>query len=206
MAEICHTARPDEYTARAPPSCKTPWVQTQSGIPSLEHLLAFPPKVTLSLVLSLDGQLCGPDGSSRSISGPEDLEWLRRLRAASDAVIVGAATAAAEGYRDIRIRPEFAPARAAAGMAEHPQLVILHRSDIFSEVLQEVGSRVLLEAGIRLHTVLASHIDRVWISHAPVLVGDQQAGFALPFDDFVLTERWVGEVFVFSCFERVSPR
>lgn len=177
-----------------------------SGLPSLEELLDLPPAVTLSLVVSLDGQLRGPDGSSRSISGPEDLEWLRRLRAASDAIVVGAATAKTEGYQQIRVREEFAAARAGHGMTEHPQLVVIQHGDDFASVRRGLGPRVLLEAGIRLHVALAEHIDRVWISHSPTIVGDQDAAFALPLTDYALTERCRGEQFVFSRFERISPR
>ena len=178
----------------------------ESQLPDVAQLIALPPAVSLSLVVSLDGQLCGPDGSSRSISGPEDLDWLRRLRAASDAVVVGASTAAAEGYQPIRVRPEHAQARFDAGMAEHPELVIVRSSDDFAAVLRGLGPRVLLEAGIRLHVAVAAHIERVWISHSPTIVGDLGAAFALPLDGFALAERARGEVFVVSRFERVSPR
>lgn len=178
----------------------------ESQLPDVAQLIALPPAVSLSLVLSLDGQLCGPDGSSRSISGPEDLDWLRRLRAASDAVVVGASTAAAEGYQPIRVRPEHAQARSDAGMAEHPGLVIVRSSDDFAAVLRGLGPRVLLEAGIRLHVAVAGHIERVWISHSPTIVGDLGAAFALPLDGFALAQRARGEAFVVSRFERVSPR
>jgi len=178
----------------------------RSGLPEVRQLIGLPPAIALSLVVSLDGQLCGPDGSSRSISGPEDLDWLRRLRAASDAVVVGASTAAAENYQPIQVRPEYASARSEAGMSAHPELVIVRSSDDFVAVLRGLGPRVLLEAGIRLHTAVASHIDRVWISHSPTIVGDLGAACALPLDEFALAERSLGEVFVVSRFERVNPR
>lgn len=178
----------------------------RNGLPSLEDLLALPPAVALSLVVSLDGQLCGPDGSSRSISGAEDLDWLKRLRAASDAILVGARTAEVEGYRTIRVHGTLADIRRAHGFPQDPDLVILHRQDDIETALARVGPRVLLEAGVRLHTVLAPLIDRVWISHAPTVVGDTDSAFALPMEDFTLVDRWVGEAFVVSRFERDVSR
>ena len=177
----------------------------QPGLPSVDYVISLVPAVALSLVVSLDGQLCGPDGSSRSISGPEDLDWLRRLRASSDVVVVGAATAVVENYGPIRVRPEFASARTSAGLAEHPALVKLRRGDDLATVLQQHGGRVLLEAGIRLHTALQEHIDRIWISHSPTIVGDVGAAFALRMDGFALVERWCGDAYAISRFERLSP-
>lgn len=176
------------------------------GMPTPEHLLALPPGVTLSLVVTLDGQLCGPDGSSRSISGPEDLEWLRRLRASSDAVVVGRATAEAEGYRPLITRAEYIDTRRAAGLAEHPELVVVQRSQDVPALLRNLGPRVLLEAGVRLHTALADSVDRVWLSHSPMLVGPLGSRFAFPLADFALAERWLGTEFAFSRFERINRR
>jgi riboflavin biosynthesis pyrimidine reductase len=206
MVGICHIRRERAWQQRSHLVCDTLHVQIRHGIPDVEHLIALPGAVALSLVVSLDGQLCGPDGSSRSISGPEDLEWLRRLRASSDAVVVGASTAEAENYGPIRVRPEFAAARADAGMAGDPELVIVRSGDDALALLRSLGPRVLLEAGVRLHTAMADHIERVWLSHSPTIVGDHAAGFALPLDDFALVDRWCGDAFAISRFERVSRR
>ena len=188
MREICHICS----------------VELEPGLPSVEALLKLPPAVTLSLVLSLDGQLAGPDHSSRSISGPEDLHWLRTLRASADAVIVGAATAAAEGYKPLTVREEFAGVRRKHGLAAAPQLVVLHSSDDFAALRAGLGPRLLLEAGVRLHTALAAHVDRVWLSHSPSMVGDTGAAFEFDLADFRLVERRLGEEFVVSRFERVN--
>jgi riboflavin biosynthesis pyrimidine reductase len=67
--------------------------------------------VRLSLIRAADGSAVGPDGSSRSLNGPEDLRILRVTRSLADIVIVGAQTARAERYGDIRLRPELAAAR-----------------------------------------------------------------------------------------------
>ena len=187
-----------------PRVCNTGHVELQAGMPSLESILGLPPALALSLVISLDGQLCGPDGSSRSISGPEDLEWLRVLRASSDAVVTGASTAAREQYKPIRVPERYAEVRKQHGLAEHPELVILRSSDDFDAIRATLGPRLLLEAGVRLHSALATRIERVWLSHSPTMVGDVGAVFALPLKGFTLVARHLGDAFVVSQFERVS--
>ncbi|HTY72073.1 MAG TPA: dihydrofolate reductase family protein [Actinomycetes bacterium] len=56
------------------------------------------PWLRASMVTTLDGSVAGPDGRSGSISGPADKAVFAALRAGSDAVLVGAGTASAEGY------------------------------------------------------------------------------------------------------------
>ena len=190
MREICHICS----------------VELEPGLPTVDALLKLPSRLALSLVLSLDGQLVGPDHSSRSISGAEDLHWLRTLRASSDAVLVGAATAAAEGYKPFSVGAEFAPARRKYGLAVAPQLVVLHSSDDLAAVRAGLGPRLLLEAGIRLHTALSQQVDRVWLSHSPTMTGDGGATFDFDLRDFQLVERHVGQEFAVSRFERINRR
>ena len=171
------------------------------GLPTLADVLSLGTGVALSLVVSLDGQLCGPDGSSRSISGPEDLQWLRTLRAAADVIVVGAATAARERYGAISVAPEFREARASAGLVDVPEVRVINRASDLDVALD--GSRVLLEAGVRLHSAVIHRVDRIWISHAPVLVGNTDAAMHASLDGFTIAARYEGDTFVVTQFERV---
>ena len=177
-------------------------MQLHDGLPTLEELLALPPAVALSFVISLDGQLRGPDGSSRSLSGPTDLELLRRLRASVDVVVVGRRTAELEGYGEtLNVRAEFAERRKESGLAPSPALVIIDRTGpSLSDIHLTHGSRILLEAGLTLHRAFAEDISRIWLSHAPVTVGNEDATLAIPLPP--LRERWLADDYVVSRYER----
>lgn len=93
---------------------------TDSGLPDSGGLRA-------GFVLSADGG-AAVGGGSRGLQSPADQAVFAALRAVSDAVIVGAGTARAEGYRPIRVRPEGRQWRAAQGRAASPTLVLVSRS------------------------------------------------------------------------------
>lgn len=184
MSEICHTSNVDLH----------------KGLPTLVDLLRLPPAVSLSYVISLDGQLCGPEGSSRSLSDATDLELLRRLRASADVVVVGRRTAEVERYGPIRVREEFQALRAVAGLAPEPALVVFDRKGpTLAAIIEQHGPRVQLEAGVASARAFAEEIERVWLSHAPVVVGNHSAALAIPLPP--LRERWVADEYVVSRFE-----
>jgi diaminohydroxyphosphoribosylaminopyrimidine deaminase / 5-amino-6-(5-phosphoribosylamino)uracil reductase len=58
-----------------------------------KHVRTGLPFVTLKMAASLDGKTAASDGSSRWISGEAAREDVHRLRAAADAIVVGAGTA-----------------------------------------------------------------------------------------------------------------
>ncbi len=60
------------------------------------HLTTRRPLVTLKSAATLDGQVATATGDSRWVSGPEARALVHRLRAESDAVLVGAGTARAD--------------------------------------------------------------------------------------------------------------
>jgi diaminohydroxyphosphoribosylaminopyrimidine deaminase / 5-amino-6-(5-phosphoribosylamino)uracil reductase len=62
------------------------------------------PRVTLKVAATLDGQAAAADHSSRWITGPEAREDAHRLRARSDAVVIGAGTLRDDDPRlDVRV-------------------------------------------------------------------------------------------------------
>lgn len=79
----------------------------------LRALYPHPPgMVRLGMIAGPHGAATGPDGSSRSLSGPEDLRIIQVLRAAADVVVVGAATAMREHYASIAVRDALVSTRA----------------------------------------------------------------------------------------------
>lgn len=57
------------------------------------------PWLRANMIASVDGAVTGPDAVSGSLSGPSDRAVFAVLRRAADAVLVGAGTVRAEGYR-----------------------------------------------------------------------------------------------------------
>ncbi len=78
-------------------------------------------------VLSVDGG-AAVGGGSRGLQSPADQAVFAALRAVSDAVVVGAGTARAEGYGPVRVRPEGRSWRSAHGRPGSPVLVLVSRS------------------------------------------------------------------------------
>jgi diaminohydroxyphosphoribosylaminopyrimidine deaminase / 5-amino-6-(5-phosphoribosylamino)uracil reductase len=81
----------------------------------LTHVRTGLPSVVLKMAASLDGRTAARDGSSRWITGEEARADVQRLRAWSDAVVVGAGTAVADDpsltLRDPRLASAVPPLR-----------------------------------------------------------------------------------------------
>jgi len=150
--------------------------------PYLKHRRTGRPWVVLKLAATLDGRIAAPDGSSRWITGPEARRDVHRLRALSDAVLVGAGTVRADdpeltvrlgdpaGRQPLRV----VLGRAPAGARVRPALEL---SGDLGAVLDELGSRgvlqLLVEGGARVaHQVHeAGLVDRYVLYLAPALLG-----------------------------------
>jgi diaminohydroxyphosphoribosylaminopyrimidine deaminase/5-amino-6-(5-phosphoribosylamino)uracil reductase len=150
--------------------------------PYLTHRRTGRPYVVLKLAATLDGRTAAPDGSSRWITGPAARADVHALRAASDAVLVGAGTVRADDpaltVRDAPA-PRGDPVRIVlgtvpAGAKVHP---CLERSGDLGELLDELGSlghlQLLVEGGARVAQAFheGDLVDRYVVYLAPALLG-----------------------------------
>jgi diaminohydroxyphosphoribosylaminopyrimidine deaminase/5-amino-6-(5-phosphoribosylamino)uracil reductase len=151
--------------------------------PYLKHRRTGQPWVVLKMAASLDARTAAPDGSSRWITGAEARRDVHRLRAGSDAVLVGAGTVRADNP-ELTVRLDDGvdhrqPLRVVLGTAPpgakvHPALEL---SGDLGEVLHELGRRgvvqVLVEGGASVaHDFHAAGlVDRYVLYLAPVLFG-----------------------------------
>ncbi len=152
--------------------------------PYLKHRRTGHPWVVLKMAASLDGRTAAPDGSSRWITGEAARRDVHRLRASSDAVLVGAGTVRADDPElTVRIDGESAgdeqPLRVVLGRAPEGAKVqpALELEGDLGEVLDELGKRgvlqLLVEGGATVaHDFHAAGlVDRYVLYLAPALFG-----------------------------------
>ncbi|MGH9138518.1 MAG: bifunctional diaminohydroxyphosphoribosylaminopyrimidine deaminase/5-amino-6-(5-phosphoribosylamino)uracil reductase RibD [Acidimicrobiales bacterium] len=152
--------------------------------PYLKHRRTGRPWVVLKLAATLDGRTAAPDGSSRWITGPEARADVHRLRAESDAVIVGAGTVRADDPElTVRDAPGDDPLRVVLGKApEGARVHPCHElTGPLDGVLDELGAKgvlqVLVEGGPSVAADLhrAGLVDRYVLYLAPALFGGDDA-------------------------------
>jgi diaminohydroxyphosphoribosylaminopyrimidine deaminase/5-amino-6-(5-phosphoribosylamino)uracil reductase len=154
--------------------------------PYLKHRRTGRPWVVLKLAATLDGRIAAPDGTSRWITGAEARADAHLLRAASDAVLVGAGTVRSDDP-ELTVRtdpaPERQPLRVVLGHAPTGARVqpALEMKGEPSTVLDELGARgilqVLVEGGARVAHAFHRHgvVDRYVVYLAPALFGGDDA-------------------------------
>jgi diaminohydroxyphosphoribosylaminopyrimidine deaminase/5-amino-6-(5-phosphoribosylamino)uracil reductase len=170
------------------------------------------PWVILKMAASLDGRTAAPDGSSRWITGPAARLDVHRLRAKSDAVLVGAGTVRADDPAlTVRLSPDDPcfrgpddqPARVVLGRAPADAAVqpALELAGDLGEVLDRLGRegivQLLVEGGPTVaHSFhRAGLVDRYVVYLAPALFGGDDARplFAGP-GAATIGDLWRGQV------------
>lgn len=153
--------------------------------PYLVHRRTGRPFVILKLAATVDGRTAAADGTSRWITGPQARADVHRLRAESDAVLVGAGTVRADDPAlTVRDLDDVGfdgrdPLRVVLGRAPADARVrpCLELSGDPGDVLDELGRRgivqVLVEGGATVARQLhqAGLVDRYVIYLAPALAG-----------------------------------
>lgn len=158
----------------------------QQLAPYLKHRRTGRPWVVLKLAATLDGRLAAPDGTSQWLTGAEARQDVQRLRAESDAVLVGAGTVRVDDPQ-LTVRgdppPERQPLRVVLGEAPPGARVrpALEVSGELTDVLDELGGRgvvqLLVEGGARVASAFhrAGLVDRYLLYLAPALFGGDDA-------------------------------
>ncbi len=157
---------------------------TEQLAPYLKHRRTGRPWVVLKLAVTLDGRTAAPDGTSKWITGDEARADVHRLRAASDAVLVGAGTVRADDP-SLTVRDDLDPAdvrqplRVVLGSVPDGARVapaIVLQGEL-GAVLDDLGARgvlqVLVEGGATVaHEFHAAGlVDRYVVYLAPALFG-----------------------------------
>jgi diaminohydroxyphosphoribosylaminopyrimidine deaminase/5-amino-6-(5-phosphoribosylamino)uracil reductase len=138
------------------------------------------PWVVLKLAATLDGRLAAPDGSSRWITGPAARIDAHRLRAESDAILVGAGTVRTDDPAlTVRDVPGRDPLRVVLGQppAGARALPALVHDGPLPPLLEDLGRRgvvqLLVEGGARVAASFhrGGLVDQYALYLAPAFLG-----------------------------------
>jgi diaminohydroxyphosphoribosylaminopyrimidine deaminase/5-amino-6-(5-phosphoribosylamino)uracil reductase len=172
--------------------------------PYLKHRRTGRPWVVLKLAATLDGRTAAPDGTSRWITGEAARADAHRLRADSDAVLVGAGTVRADDpsltVRHVEGRD---PLRVVLGTAPGDAKVqpALEASGELGAVLDDLGGRGVLQLLVEGGSAVAHDfhaaglVDRYVVYLAPAFFGgdDARGLFAGPGAP-TIAEVWRGRI------------
>jgi len=131
------------------------------------------------MVMSANGSFIDNKGSSRALSGPEDMRIFNFLRSQSDVVLVGAGTARSEKYGQIQIREEFTDF---ARCAQPTVAVISAGLDLWT------GARLFNEPGARPLIYTRKSLDSDWVTRLSALSAVAEViALDIDSDDFLMT-------------------
>jgi diaminohydroxyphosphoribosylaminopyrimidine deaminase/5-amino-6-(5-phosphoribosylamino)uracil reductase len=156
--------------------------------PYLTHRRTGRPHVVLKLAATLDGRIAAPDGSSQWITGDEARADAHRLRADSDAILVGAGTVRSDdpsltvrlpgsevgGLEPLRVVLGAAPSSAKV----RPAVEVDGPLDgVLADLAERGVLQLLVEGGARVAHAFheAGLVDRYVIYFAPALFGGDDA-------------------------------
>ena len=153
-------------------------------VPYLKHRSTGKPWVVLKLGATLDGRIAAPDGSSQWITGGAARADAHRVRAESDAIVVGAGTVRTddpsltvrhvEGHDPLRVVLGKAP----IGAKVLPALEFQGELDVLLDDLAARGAlQVLVEGGATVAGAFhrAGLVDHYIVYLAPALFGGDDA-------------------------------
>jgi diaminohydroxyphosphoribosylaminopyrimidine deaminase/5-amino-6-(5-phosphoribosylamino)uracil reductase len=152
--------------------------------PYLKHRRTGRPWVVLKLAATLDGRTAAPDGSSRWLTGEAARADAHRLRAESDAVVVGAGTVRADDPSlTVRLAEGRDPVRVVLGRAPEGAAVLpaLELGGDLGDVLDDLGRRGVVQAMVEGGATVAGAfhraglVDRYVLYLAPALFGGDDA-------------------------------
>ncbi|MFB6171799.1 MAG: 2,5-diamino-6-(ribosylamino)-4(3H)-pyrimidinone 5'-phosphate reductase [Haloarculaceae archaeon] len=150
--------------------------------------------VHVNAAVSVDGKLSSRRREQVRISGPDDFARVDRLRADSDAVVVGVGTVLADDPHLTLDDPDHVAAREARGASSHPARVVVDtraRTPPDARVLDDAATTYLLVGAVAPADRVAELTERgATVVHA----GDDRV--ALPEAFAALADRGVDDLFV----------
>ena len=190
---------PNEAAAGGAAKLKSAGLNVQSGV--LEKEAAFANRAWLSAIkrqrpyftwkvaITIDGKIAASDGSSKWISNEDSRKYVARLRAESDAILVGTGTVLTDDPNLIPADHEARPLRVVVGERAIPASakvkdsraeLLHHQSRDLNTLVAALQNKeirsVLVEAGPALGSAMlsAGFIDELAIFTAPKILGDGQ--------------------------------
>lgn len=153
----------------------------------LHKIIKNRPYITWKIASSFDGFTAALDGTSKWITSEQSREAVQKMRAESDAILVGTGTALIDNPSLIPRGDERRPLRIVMGERKIPAdsklfdgdaetLILESREiDVFIEKVNEKGlNSILMEAGATLGTAFlnAGLVDEIGWFQAPTLLGE----------------------------------